>query len=322
MLEGKTADPEDPYRSFMLNGYHYLGLSRVAEMLARVDPHESARWHGEAEALKGDIRQAAFEAMARSPVVALGDGTWVPTLPPWAEARGALLLHAEGGNCFTHGSVATRDSLLGPLYLVFQEVFEPDDPVATFLLESNSELMTSRNVAFSQPYYSRHDWVHLRRGETKAFLKDYYNSVASLADRETYTFWEHFFHLSPHKTHEEAWFLMQTRWMLYMERGDTLELLPGIPRDYLREGSTIELDHVASYFGPLSLSIEFNVWIQTNRNPIECASGRGPRIVEIRLPHPKGLKATRVEGGIYDPATERVRIADFSGSATVVAEFN
>ena len=88
--------------------------------------------------------------------------------------------------------------------------------------------MTSRNVAFSQPYYSRHDWVHLRRGETKAFLKDYYNSVAGLADRDTYTFWEHFFHQSPHKTHEEAWFLMQTRWMLYMEHGDTLEHWTGI----------------------------------------------------------------------------------------------
>lgn len=322
MLEGKTADPEDPYRSFMLNGYHYLGMSRVAEMLALVDPRESARWRKEAEALKGDIRLAAFEAMARSPIVALGDGTWVPTVPPWVEARGALLLHAEGGNWFTHGSVATRDSLLGPLYLVFQEVFEPDEPMATFLLESNSELMTSRNVAFSQPYYSRHDWVHLRRGETKAFLKDYYNSVASLADRDTYTFWEHFFHQSPHKTHEEAWFLMQTRWMLYMEHGDTLELLPGVPGNYLREGSTIELDRVASYFGPLTLRVESKAGSGRIEARIECRSARGPRIVEIRLPHPEGLKPRRVEGGVYDPATERVRIADFSGSASVVAEFN
>jgi hypothetical protein len=322
MLEGKVADPEDPYRSFMLNGYHYLGMSRVAEMLALVDPPESAKWRKEAEALKGDIRLAAFEAMARSPVVPLGDGTWVPTLPPWVEARGALFLHAEGGNWFTHGSVATRDSLLGPLYLVFQEVIEPDEPMATFLLESNSELMTSRNVAFSQPYYSRHDWVHLRRGETKAFLKDYYNSVASLADRETYTFWEHFFHQSAHKTHEEAWFLMQTRWMLYMERGDTLELLPGVPRDYLRGGSTVELDRVASYFGPLTLRVESKDGSRRIEARIECASGHGPRIVEIRLPHPDGLSPRHVEGGVYDPATERVRIADFSGSATVVAEFN
>ena len=46
--------------------------------------------------------------------------------------------------------------------------------------------------------------IHLRRGEVKPFLKAYYNAVASLADRQTYTFWEHYFHASPHKTHEEA----------------------------------------------------------------------------------------------------------------------
>jgi hypothetical protein len=321
LLEGKTADPEDPYRSFMLNGYHYLGMSRVAEMLERVDPPESARWRAEAGVMREDIRSAALEEMARSPVIPLGDGTWVPTLPPWVEARGALALYAEGGSWFTHGSMVTRDSLLGPLYLVFQEVFGPDEPMATFLLGFHNELMTSRNVAFSQPYYSRHDWVHLRRGETKAFLKDYYNSVASLADRETYSFWEHFFHQSPHKTHEEAWFLMQTRWMLYMERGDTLELLPGIPRDYLRPGRAIELDHVASYFGPLSLRVESEEGPGRIEARIECSSDRRPRTVDIRLPHPQGLKPVRVEGGVYDPATERVRIAGFSGSATVVAEF-
>ena len=321
LLEGKTADPEDPFRSFMLNGYHYLGISRVAEMLSRVDPAESAHWRAEADAMREGIRQAAFEVMARSPVAPLGDGSWVPTLPPWVEARGALLLYADGGDCFTHGSIAARDSLLGPLYLVFQEVIEPDEPMASFLLEAHSELMTSRNVAFSQPYYSRHDWVHLRRGETKAFLKDYYNTVAGLADRQTYTFWEHFFHQSPHKTHEEAWFLMQTRWMLYMERGDTLELLPGIPRDYLRSGREIELDHVSSYFGPLTLRVESKGTPGRIVAHIECASDHKPQNVEIRLPHPLGLKPLRVSGGVYDAATERVRIAGFTGAATVVAEF-
>ena len=67
MLEGKTADPEDPFRSFMLNGYAYLGMSRVAEMLKEIDPPQSERWQKEAEALKGDIRTAMFENMGRPP---------------------------------------------------------------------------------------------------------------------------------------------------------------------------------------------------------------------------------------------------------------
>jgi hypothetical protein len=50
----------------------------------------------------------------------------------------------------------------------------------------------------------------------KPFLKTYYNPFSALADRETYTFWEHLYKVSVHKTHEEAWFLMETRWMLYL----------------------------------------------------------------------------------------------------------
>jgi hypothetical protein len=82
LMEGKVADPEDPYHSFMLNGYAYLGMSRVAEMLRNTDPAAAQKWQGEAEAFKADIRKAFAESMAKSPVVPLGDGTWCPTAPP------------------------------------------------------------------------------------------------------------------------------------------------------------------------------------------------------------------------------------------------
>ena len=45
---------------------------------------------------------------------------------------------------------------------------------------------------------------------------------------------------------------MQTRWMLYMERGETLQLLPGVPRAYFEDGKHIEIHGAASYFGPVS----------------------------------------------------------------------
>jgi hypothetical protein len=80
MIEGKVGDPDDFYRSFLLNGYACLGLSRVAEMLVRTDPAEAARWRQEADAYRADVRAALFEAMSRSPVVPLGDGTWCPTV--------------------------------------------------------------------------------------------------------------------------------------------------------------------------------------------------------------------------------------------------
>lgn len=322
MLDGKTADPEDPYHSFMLNGYAYLGLSRVAEMLREIDPAQSRRWSEEAEALKRDIRAGFLKAMGRSPVIPLANGTWVPTAPPWVEYRGPLALAADGGKWYTHGAMVSRDSLLGPIYLIFQEVLDPAEPAAGFLLDFHNDLMTHRNAAFSQPYYSRHPISHLRRGEVKAFLKAYYNTVASLADRESYTFWEHYFGASPHKTHEEGWFLMDTRWMLYMERGEGLEFLPGIPRNYIEDGKRIELENVATYFGPASLTLESRLAEGTVRATVECQGNRKPQYVEVRIPHPLGRKALWVKGGAYNPETERVRITPFNGRAEIVLGFD
>jgi len=185
-----------------------------------------------------------------------------------------------------------------------------------------TELMHEHNVALSQPYYSQHPWVHLRRGEIKAFLKTYYNSLASLSDRETYTFWEHYPGVgSPHKTHEEGWFLMQTRWMLWMEQDQTLKLLSGIPRDWMKSSKRIELNKVASYFGFISLKVESNLKQGRIVAKIECPTKQQPKCIELRLPHPQGKKATKVKGGIYDAQTETVKIEPFKDSAEVILEF-
>ena len=321
MLDGKVADPEDPYHIFMLNGYAYMGLSRVSEMLAATMPEESRRLACAAEELKQAVRDSFFESMARSPVVPLSDGTWCPSAPPWAEADSPACLLTDNANWHSHGTVGTRDSLLGPLYLVFQEVIEPEEDASKWLLESTTELLHMRNVAFSQPYYSRHPWVNLRLGQVKAFLKAHYNALASLADRETYTFTEHYFLVSNHKTHEEGWFLLQMRWMLYMEQGDDLKLLPGIPRAWMESGKRIELDGMASYFGPLSLRVESRLDEGFIKAEVKLQPDRKPRRIGIRLPHPEGKKAVEVTGGVYDAATETVWVEPFGGSAVVVARF-
>ncbi|MDB6095074.1 MAG: hypothetical protein JWM32_2636 [Verrucomicrobia bacterium] len=320
MLDGKTADPEDPYRSFMLNGYAYLGLSRAAEMLAELAPDEAAKWRASAATLKADIRASLEGSLARAPVVPLGDGTWSRAAAPWTLYRGPVMLHTDGGRWFTHGAMTARDSLLGPLYLVFQEVVDPGEPIATELLQVHSELMTTDNVAFSQPYYSRHPWLHLKRGEPKPFLKAWYNTVSAMADRETFTFTEHLFPVSSHKTHEEAWFLMETRWMLYLEEGSTLRLLSGVPRAYLEPGKHVTVKNASSYFGSLSFQVESSAQGEL-RATIDCPGARHPRFVEIRLPHPNGKRPVSVSGGAYDSDREVVRISDFNGHAEVALRF-
>lgn len=321
LMDGKAADPEDPYHAFMLNGYSYLGLIRVAEMLEKSDPAQSRRIKRQALALKADIRAAFLDCLARGPVVPIGDGSWIPTSAPWVEYQGPVCLFAQGQKWYSHGTMTVRDALIGPLYLVFQEVLDPGEPAADFLINFQVDLMCSRNVAFSQPYYSPHPFVHLKRDEVKPFLKSYYNTVSALADRQTYTFWEHFHQVTPHKTHEEAWFLMQTRWMLYMEEGDTLKLLRGIPRQWLNQGNRIRLKNVATYFGPLALDVMSNIDFGTLNAAITCKANRRPKTVEIRLPHPFGLKATSIAGGTYNPETETVRINHFTGQAHIALSF-
>lgn len=314
MIEGSMADPVDPYRQFMLNGYAYLGLSRVSEMLSTVDPVQSARLKKEAEMWKQDIRETFFNSMGHSPVVPLDDGTWCPTVPPWPERVGPkTLFFGEDGY--------VADALLGPLYLTFCEVLEPGELASKMMLKYYSELYCKNNSPFSQPYYSRYDWLQLKLGLINPFLKTYYNIFPAHADRETYTFWEGYTHSANHKTHEEAWFLMQTRWMLYLEEGKTLKLLSGIPRKWMEDGKIIEVNNVSSYFGALSFKVSSHLDEGYIEATIDCNSDRKPESVAIRIPHPDTKKPVKVIGGIYDFNTETVTVKSFTGDAHVRVEY-
>ena len=114
---------------------------------------------------------------------------------------------------------------------------------------------------------------------------------------------------------------METRWMLYLEDGRTLKLLPGIPRKWLENNKQIELNNVASYFGPVSLKVDSKVNSGFIEATISCNSGYKPQNVIIRIPHPDRKKAIKVSGGTYNPATESIQISDFKGMANVKVEF-
>lgn len=321
MIDGKVADPEDHFHQFMLNGYAYIGMSRVAELLQDIDPAEAKRVKKEADEWREDIRTSFFNALALSPVVPLGDGTWCPTAPPWTEAEGLRAFYQKRETFWSHGTFSVSDAMLGPMYLIFCEVLDVNEPTSKMLLSYTSELFFQDNAAFSQPYYSRHNWMQAKLGMTKPFLSTYYNTFAALADRETYTFWEHLYRVSPHKTHEEGWFLMETRWMLYLEDGEQLRLFPTVPRKWLEDGKAIELENVQSYFGPVTAKLNSQLDKGFIEVSVNCQTERKPKEVLIRIPHPEYRKARRVTGGEYNDLTETVRIKSFSGQATVQVEF-
>ena len=245
----------------------------------------------------------------------LGNGAWCPSFPVWADKVGPLCLQTQGGEWYTHGTMLARDTLASSQYLLLDEVIPPDGLQADFLLDCLADSFFKHNTAFSQPYYSIHPWAHLRRGEVKAFLEEFYMNMSSLADRETYTFWEHYFYASPHKTHEEAWFLMRCRWMLYLEAGEALNIMPGVPRSWLEDGKEIHLHGAASYFGKVyvdAVSDVSNGRISVHVK-VEDLPGRLPKKLLVRVPHPQGLQAASASVGCYDPTMETVTIDGFDG---------
>ena len=241
-------------------------------------------------------------ALAHSPVIPLGDGTWIPTLPPWAEGNGPTSLLTDGEKYWTHGTFMARDGLGTPLYAAFCEVLAPDEMMTDHMLNYQADLIHMRNVGFSQPYLQPARLrLHLQRGEVKAFLKTYYNGFAGLADRETYTFWEHYFHASPHKTHEEAWFLMQTRWMLWLEQGDTLRLLAGIPRAWLEHGKHDR----ACKMSPATSAPSRCRWNRKSTRgrsppPLPATPTANRLLSSCACPTRRDCKATAVTGGDYN----------------------
>lgn len=316
LLNGKVADPDDFHHTYFLNAGTLLGLAGMAEVLREVDPEYADKLAAETEAYRADLRRSLENARRRSPVVPLADGTWTPVLPPWSEYAGSVSRYADGGEWFSHGSFVCRDTLIGALAFALTDLYAPDDPMMTTLLKANQHPATLENAGLSQPYYSRHDIAHLRRGETKLFLKTFYNQFAALQDRQTYTFWEHYYHLSQHKTHEEAWFLEQCRWMLAYEERDTLELCRGLPRAYLEPGKRVAVRGLVTHWGKLDMVLE------SSGDAIAAAVSveRTPAHIALRVPHFAEKRAVRVSSGDYDPATETVRFAD-ADRITVELEF-
>jgi len=214
-----------------------------------------------------------------------------------------LSLFIKRHKIYSHGTFLDQDEASGPAYLAFCEVINPKEQVAMMMLNYQYQLFTQDGVSFSQPYYSRLDWLELNQGYIHTFLKNYYAAMGALADRETYTFWEHLYQVSPHKTHENAWFLMQTRWMLYLEKGTTLDLMKGIPRKWLEEGQTIKLNGVRSYFGELYVKIQSKIKEGYIDAIVKCDNPKRPKKILIRLPHPQEKRPIATEGGEYNPET-------------------
>ena len=104
--------------------YYWLAVKRMAELLALIEPDEGARLAAEAEAYRQDLAAAVDRSIARTPVVAVRDGTYRSFIPFAPYVRGFAAGAWGWRRCQGHvgaiywDTVQSADPLISPAGLL------------------------------------------------------------------------------------------------------------------------------------------------------------------------------------------------------------
>jgi hypothetical protein len=339
MLPGVTADwNRFAYRLF--NDAQYChGLEMAGRALSDIGDPAAPAILTEAERYRVDIVRAYHWAQARTPVVRLADGTWVPGDPSILDCFGRVedfLPGEDGGRTWCYGIEA------GAHHLAANQILAPTSKDVDWLVNYLEDVQflrdgwgdypeeSNRNDVFSfggfsklQPYYTRIAEVHALRDDVKPFVRSYFNTIPSLVSRENLSFWEHFHNMGGwNKTHETGWFLCQTRTMFVTERGDELWLAPFVTDRWMGHGMKVVVRNAPTRFGKVSYTISSAVAEGRIDASIELPPSTTARKVVLRLRHPEGkpIRSVTVQGKPhtdFDPERDTI-ILDPTGEAIAV----
>jgi hypothetical protein len=328
---GVTADWNRYAYRFYNDAQYCAGLESAARLLATVQHPDAPALLDDARQYREDLVRAYRATQARSPVVPLEDGTWVPTDPALLDCPGRVedFLPGEDGNRSWAYSVE-----IGAHHLAANRVLDPTAPdvggmmdyleESQFLRSGMGDYPEAKNrqdpynlggFAKVQPYYGRIAEVYAGRDDVKPFIRSYFNAIPSLLSRENLSFWEHFHNIGGwNKTHETGWFLCQSRIMLVAEQGDDLWLAPFATNAWLRDGQRIAVTGAPTSFGRIGYTIQSAVAQGRIVATIEPSTRKPPRRIVLRVRHPEGkpMQSVIVDGKPhrdFDPRKETVTLA-------------
>jgi hypothetical protein len=290
-----------------------------------------------------DIRRAFRWAQGRAPVVPLNDGTWVPGYPALLYGHGMaeeIYASEDTSRCWCY------DVELGAHHLAVNRILDPRSEQAGWIAdhmedfqfirsgmgaypeeENRRDVFNRGGFAKMQPYYARNVELSALRDDVKPFIRSYFNTVASLVNREVLFLWEHFGnYLAWNKTHETGWFLCQSRIMLLQERGDELWLAPFVTSNWLRDDMKVAVQQAPTRFGQVGYTITSAVSAGHIDAKIEPPRRTAPSRIVIRLRHPGGkpIRSVTVDGKPhedFDADGQCVRIEPGPESITVRARY-
>ena len=319
------------------NAFSYWGMENVARALADIGHPQAKRLLAEAAAYKHDIRKAFFEAMLRSPVVSLRDGTFIPSMPSEVHRRGRSL-----------GWIT--ETLEGSIHMIRCGLIAPDEKAAEWIMkdyEDNRYLSQQfgyqiadfDKLWFSQGGFSQQPSLlcsptpYLLRDQPKHYLRSYFNAFAAGYFPERAMLTEHplpnlgDFRGDHFKSSDEAMNTSWIRWMFVWDE-DNKDLYLGkmIPRYWLADGKKIGITRAYTHFGPMSMSMQSFASKGRIEMTIEPPIRNKPGTIYARFRHPEGklMKRVTVNGKAYkkfDPKKEWVILPALTAKTVVVAYY-
>jgi hypothetical protein len=339
MPPGVLADWNSFACHLMINAYYFAALRELGDALGDLGNPDARFFRHHAADLWANILRAYAWTQARSPALALRNGTWIPPYPSQVHSPGKLADFFPGQD---EGRTWCYDVEMGASQLVPAGVLDPKSREVDrmikhmedvqFLADGWFDYPAKKNHAdwfdlggFSkvQPYYTRNCEIDALRDDVKPFIRSYFNTLAAMLNPEVLTLWEHFhFTGAWDKTHETGYFLYQTRTMLVQERGNELWLAPFVTSNWLRDGQRVSVRNAPTFFGKVSYQIESfkqKGYIEATINP---PTRQTPKALVLRLRHPEGqpMRAVIVNGlphKDFDPQKETIRIVP-NGAAPIV----
>jgi hypothetical protein len=343
MPPGVSADWNRYAYRFFNDAQYCAGLDTAARALAKINHPDAAVLLEDARQYREDVLRAYRWTQARSPVIPLGNGAWVPYYPSILDCFGNIdgFLPGEDGNRSWCYSIE-----LGPHHLAATGVFDPRSDETTWQVDhledvqflrggmgdypeekNRSDFFNFGGFAKVQPYYARNAEIYALRDDVKPFLRSYFNSITAMVSCENLSFWEHFHNIAAwNKTHETGWFLCQTAMMLAMERGGELWLAPFVTDNWLKDGLTVAVANVPTPFGRVSYRLKSRVNEGVIEAHIEPPTRTAPKSIVLRLRHPEGkrMRAVTVNGKRhtrFDAQREIITLPSGPGPMSVRAEY-
>jgi len=332
---GILEDNEEWGYWFAVNAHAYYGMKLTSDILTEINHPEAERISKETKAYYKDIRESVKRAMIESPVVKLLDGTYIPHIPTRAGLRGREL------GWF-------REGAYGPLHLVECGVIKAYEEMVIWILKDlEDNIFVSREFGRAvdiEKYWFSHGGVaiqanllnnalvYLKRSEFEHAIRCFYNSLGASLYPDVRVFTEHPVIELGHgvgpfyKTPDECGFLNWLRMFLVYEEGKKLFLAMGTPRKWLKDGETITVEKIATYFG----NISYKIFSRVSSGEIEAVLNPPKRnvpeevIISFRHPEREPIRKVMINGVKhldYDIDRETVRLSMLSDKMRILVKY-